>query len=157
MSRKDMIAQKARRKSTLKSLKQKKRSRLRQLKNDYEESIRTINIQYSEDPERLKAKYAAEDYAKSEKAKKRAENRIARVREMIEIEKTSRKLSASEEIGSSIVQGLGACIFIAATAILDTIALNYAKNFFTFTAVFYSLFGGSMILMYLFSLLQHAL
>mgnify|MGYP003549209073 CR=1 FL=1 len=44
MSRKDMIAQKARRKSTLKSLKQKKRSRLRQLKNDYEESIRTINI-----------------------------------------------------------------------------------------------------------------
>ena len=157
MSRKDMIAQKARRKSTLKSLKQKKRSRLRQLKNDYEESIRTINIQYSEDPERLKAKYAAEDYAKSEKAKKRAANRISRAREMIEIEKASRKLSVSEEIGSSIVQGLGACIFIAATAILDTIALNYAKNFFTVTAVFYSLFGGSMILMYLFSLLQHAL
>ena len=73
-------------------------------------------------------------------------------------ESTLKKLqAASEEIGSSIVQGLGACIFIAATAILDTIALNYAKNFFTVTAVFYSLFGGSMILMYLFSLLQHAL
>ena len=67
MSRQDDIAAKAVRKSTLKSIKEKKQVRLRQLKEDYEKSVQEINIQYSEDPERLKAKYAAENYAKNER------------------------------------------------------------------------------------------
>ena len=65
MSRQDDIAAKAVRKSTLKSIKEKKQVRLRQLKEDYEKSVQEINIQYSEDPERLKAKYAAENYDKN--------------------------------------------------------------------------------------------
>jgi len=157
MSRQDDIAAKAVRKSTLKSLKVKKASRLRQLKLDYENEIREINIQYAEDPERLKAKYAAADYAKNEKAKKRAEKQIENEKKLIELSKTTRRLSLGEEIASSIVQGIGAVLFIAATAILETIAIQKANDYVTVTTVFYALFGSSMILMYLFSVLQHAL
>lgn len=157
MARQDEIAEKAVRKSTLKSLKEKKRSRIRQLKADYDKTIQEINIQYSEDPERLKAKYAAAEYAKNEKAKKRAEKRIENEQKIIELEKKSRRLTTGEEIGSSIVQGIGAALFIAGTAILDTLGIKDGMNFRSLTIVCYSLFGASMILMYLFSLLQHAL
>ncbi len=157
MSRQDEIAEKAVRKSTLKSLKEKKRSRLKQLKIDYENAVQQINIQYAEDPERLKAKYAAEEYAKTERARKRAEKRIASEKRLLELAKKSRRLTLGEEIGSSIVQGFGVALFIAATAILDTLAVDQLKSFVNVTTVFYSLFGASMILMYLSSVLQHAL
>jgi len=157
MSRQDEIANRAVRKSTLRSLKLKKRSRLKQLKIDYENQIREVTLQYAEDPERLKAKYAAEDYAKTERQKKRAEKRIAREKEIIEIEKNLRVPSAGEEITSSIIQGIGCALFIAATAILTTLAASRLHDYINVTVVFYSLFGASMILMYLFSLLQHAL
>lgn len=153
----DEIASKAVRKSTLKSLKVKKRSRLRQLKRDYEKTVQEINIQYAQDPERLKAKYAAEQYARTEKAKKRAAKKITRAKELIAIEERTRRLTISEEIASSIVQGIGVGLFIAATAILDTIAIARTQEYISVTTVFYSLFGASMILMYLFSLLNHAL
>ena len=106
MSRQDDIAEKAVRKSTLKSLKSKKRSRLKQLKIDYENAVQQINIQYAEDPERLKAKYAAAEYAKSERAKKRAERRIENEKRLLELSKKTRRLTVGEEIGSSIVQKL---------------------------------------------------
>lgn len=157
MSRQDEIAAKAVRKSTLKSLQEKKHSRLKQLKADYEQKIREINIQYAEDPERLKAKYAADDYAKTEKAKKRAAKRIESEKKLIDISKKTRQLTLGEEIGSSVVQGIGACLFIAGTAILDTIAIGNAEKFINLTIIFYTLFGVSMILMYVCSLLQHAL
>lgn len=161
MSRQDDIARKAVRKSTLKCIKEKKQSRIAQLKKDYEQQLREINIQYAEDPERLKAKYAAADYAKSEKAQKRAERRIEAEKKQIELSKHERRLTVSEEIGSSIIQGIGAALFIAATAILDTLAIQRYQIqggiFTNLVTVFYSLFGASMILMYLFSTLQHAL
>lgn len=157
MSRQDEIANRAVRKSTLRSLKLKKRSRLKQLKVDYENQIREVTLQYAEDPERLKAKYAAEDYARSERQRKRAERKIAREKEIIEIEKNIRIPSAGEEITSSIIQGIGCALFIAATAILTTLAAARLEDYINVTVVFYSLFGASMILMYLFSLLQHAL
>ena len=157
MSRQDDIAEKAVRKSTLKSLQKKKRSRLRQLKADYENAVQQIQIQYAEDPERLKAKYAAAEYAKNERAMKRAEKRIANEKRLLELAKKSRRLSVGEEIGSSIVQGIGVFLFIAATAILDTLAVSKLDSFVNLTTVFYSLFGASMILMYLSSVLQHAL
>ena len=157
MSRQDEIAEKAVRKSTLKSLKKKKRSRLKKLKIDYENAVQQIHIQYAEDPERLKAKYAAAEYAKNEKAKKRAEKRIENEKKLLELAKKTRRLTTGEEIGSAIVQGFGVCLFIAATAILDTIAVGQLKSWVNVTTVFYSLFGASMILMYLCSVLQHAL
>ncbi len=157
MSRQDEIAEKAVRKSTLKSLKKKQRSRLHQLKIDYENAVQQVNIMYAEDPERLKAKYAAAEYAKNERAKKLAERRIANEKRLIELGKKSRRLTVGEEIASSIVQGIGVALFIAATAILDTLAMRNVTSFFNTTIVFYSLFGASMILMYLSSVLQHAL
>mgnify|MGYP000846430174 CR=1 FL=1 len=157
MSRQDEIAEKAVRRSTLKSLKKKKKVRIKQLKNDYENAVREVNLQYAEDPERLKAKYAASDYAKNERAKRLAEKRIAAEKRRIEDSKKERHLTLSEEIGSSIVQGIGVALFIAATAILDTIAVSKLHEYINITIVFYSLFGAAMILMYLFSLLHHAI
>lgn len=157
MSKQDEIAAKAVRKSTLLSLKEKRKSRLNQLKLDYENEIRKINLQYAEDPERLNAKYAAADYAKSEKAKKRAEARIKNEKKQIEIQQSKRIFTLGEEIASSIVQSIGACIFIACTAILETLAIRDATSYVNLTTVMYALFGSSMILMFIFSVLRHAL
>lgn len=159
MSRKDEIAAKAIRKTTLKSLKEKKRSRLRTLKAEYEKQVQAIHIEYSEDPERLKAKYAADDLQKSEKKRIKAEKKVESAKKIIEIEKNTRRLTTGEEIASSIVQGIGVGIFIAVTAILDTLAIKRleADPYREITIVFYSLFGAFMIFMYIFSLLQHAL
>ena len=153
----DEIASKAVRKSTLKSIQQKKKYRLKKLKADYEKEVREINIQYAKDPERLKAKYAAAEYARNEKARARAERRIALENQILEITEKERQPTMSEEIGSAIVQGIGAALFIAATAILDTLGIHNGMDFKSLTIVFYSLFGASMILMYIFSCLQHAL
>ncbi|MCR4952601.1 MAG: hypothetical protein K6A43_00880 [Treponema sp.] len=153
----DEIALKAVRKSTLRSLKVKKNCRLKKLREDYENAVREVNLQYAQDPERLKAKYAADDYAKSERARKRAAKKIEMKKKIIQSEAQSRRLTMGEEIASAIVQGLGAIIFVAATAILDTVAMRDVTDFFSTTIVFYSLFGASMFLMYIFSLLRHAL
>lgn len=157
MSRQDEIAAKAVRKSTLKSLEEKKRSRLQDLKENYEQAVREVNIQYAKDPERLKAKYAAADFAKSEKARRKAERKIEEEKKEIELYEKERRHSKSENIGSSIVQGIGTALFIAGTAILDTLGIKDGMDFRSTTIVFYSLFGSSMILMYLCSLLNHAL
>ena len=155
--RQDEIAKKAVRKATIKNLKVKKSSRLAQLKADYEHQVREINIQFAEDPELLKAKYAAADYAKSERAKRHAEKKIKREQEKIAFEKTERKPTMVESVASAIVQGFGCALSIAGLAILDTIAIQKTHEFVNLTTVFFSLFGGAMILMYLFSVLQHSI
>jgi len=157
MSRQDDVAAKAIRRTTLRCIKEKKDARLAQLKKDYEAEVRKINIQYAKDPERLKAKYAAADFAKTEKARKRAERRIENEKKQIELAEKERRLTVAEEIASSIIQGIGAALFIAALAILDTLGIREGMDFKSLTIVCYSLFGSAMILMYLFSVLQHAL
>lgn len=157
MSRQEDIALTAVRKSTLRSLKEKKASRLAQIKRDYEAAVREVEIQYDEDPERLKAKYAAADYAKSEKARKRAEAKIAREKTAIEIAKKYRPFTLAEEIASAIVQGIGACLFVAATACLETLAIRNAVKYVNLTTVMYALFGATMIIMYVFSCLRHSI
>jgi len=157
MSRQDEVAAKAVRKSTLKSIKSKKKARIKQLKDDYENDLRNIEIEYSENPERLKAKYAAEDFAKSEKAKKRAARKIENEKKLIELQKNERQLSVAENIAGAIVQGTGAGLFVAATAILETIAVSRLKDYAALTTVFFAVFGATMILMYIFSVLKHSL
>lgn len=153
----DGIASKAVRKNTLRSLKQKKKSHLKFIKKEYDKTVQEINIQYAKDPERLKAKYAAADYARTEKARRKAERKIANEQKAIELSLKERRLTTGEEIGSAIVQGIGVALFIAATAILDTLGIKDGMALKSFTIVMYSLFGSSMILMLLFSCLQHAL
>lgn len=157
MSHSDDVASKAVRKSTLTSLKTKKRARLEQLKKDYEKAVREVNIQYAKDPERLKAKYAAADYAKSEKAKRRAEKKIQEETKSIDQAAAKRQFSVAEEITSSIVQGVGCAMSIAFIAILDTLAIKSATEYKTLTLIAYTLFGASLTLMYLFSVLHHAI
>lgn len=158
MTRQDEIAAKAVRASTLKSLKLKKELRIRQLKQEYEAKIREVNLQYAEDPERLKAKYVAEDYARNEKAKKRAAKRIAKEKLRIEQERKNRKYTVGEEIFSSIVQGIGAGLFIAALALLNVFAIqkvpSESKNIYL---VLFNCFGGAMVMNYIMSVLNHAL
>lgn len=157
MSRQDKIALKAKRKTTLRCLKEKKDSRLNQLKNEYEENVRKVSLQYAEDPERLKAKYAAEDFAKSERARRQAERKIEDEKKRIEFSKKQRIFTLGEEISSAIIQGVGCALFIAGISILDTLGITEGMNFRSLTIVCYSLFGAAMILMYLFSVLHHAL
>lgn len=153
----DEIAAKAKRKSTLKSLKLKKKFRLRKLRLDYENEVREIHIQYSKNPERLKAKYAADNYARTEKKKARAQRRIEHEQKAIEYMEKERPLTTNEEIGSSIVQGIGVAIFIAALAILDTLGVRDGMAYKNLTIVCFTLFSVFMILMYLFSCLHHAI
>lgn len=158
MTRQDEIAANAVRLSTLKSLKMKKELRIRQIKREAEEKIREINLQYAEDPERLKAQYAAEDYAKSEKAKKRAQKRIAKEKARLATEKKNRRYTTGEEIFSSIVQGIGAGLFIAALALLNVFAIQKVPaETKTVFLVLFNCFGGAMVLNYVTSVLNHAL
>ena len=155
----DEIASKGVRKSTLKSIKEKKKSRLKQLKMDYEKAVQDVHLQYAQNPDRLKAKYAAAEYARTEKAKKRAERRIASENKALELAQLQRRLTLGEEIASAIIQGIGVMIFIAVTAVLDTLGLrNIADSEYkVLTIACYSLFGAFMILMYLFNCLEHAI
>ena len=149
----DEIASKAVRKSTLKSIKEKKKSRLKQLKMDYEKAVQDVHLQYAKNPDRLKAKYAAAEYARTEKAKKRADRRIEMENKILEQAQIQRRLTQSEEIASSIIQGIGMALFIAATAVLDTLGIKEGMDFKSLTIICYSLFGSFMILMYLFNCL----
>ena len=161
MTRQDEIAAKAVRISTLKSLKLKKRLRIKQIERDAENKIREVNIQYAEDPERLRAKYAADDYARSERAKKRAQKRIEKERKHIAYQQKLRPYSVGEEIFSGVVQGLGCCIFIVATVLLDVLALeNVPASDTDRIPVYlgmYTAFGATMFFNYLMSTLQHSL
>jgi hemolysin III len=158
MTREDSVAKRAVRRSTLKSLRAKKGERLKQLKEQYNNDIREVNIQYAEDPERLRAKYAAGDYAKSERERKHADRKIQIEKRRIERTSREREFSAGEEIFSSIVQGVGALVSVAATvliiytAVADTTSVN--RKIYIIT---YACFGGSMVLMYIMSTLHHSL
>ena len=158
MNRKDAEALRAIRKSTLKSVKAKKNERLRQLKEQYEEQVREIKIQYDKNPERLRAKYAADDYARSERAKKHAARQIEKEQKMLANKSRLRKFSLTEEILSAIIHGLGAVLSIAATAILVWAAFRLAPE--NTRPVFISTFAsttGLMIVMYIMHTLHHAI
>ncbi len=77
---------------------------------------------------------------------------------MNERERKIRKYTLGEEIFSSVVQGIGACLFIAATALLNVLALNNVpgKSKIVYIVLF-NCFGCGMILNYIFSVLNHAL
>lgn len=158
MTREDEIAANAVRLATLKSLKIKRQLRIQQIREIAEAKIREINIQYAEDPARLKAKYAAEDFARNEKARRRADRAITRERAHIARQSKLRPFTLGEEIFSAVVQGIGACLFIAATALLDIAAAERTSG--QSRAVYltlFSCFGSLMIVNYVMSVLHHAL
>lgn len=160
MSRQDNEARREARRNTLRSLKAKRLLRLRQLKAQYENAVREVNLKAASDPERLRAKYAAGDYAKSEKRRKKAERRIERYKRQMQLESTQRKPSLSEEIFSAIVQGIAAVLSIAAlTIIMYKAAIIPASEFENKTLFIstFACFGGALTVMYIMSTLHHAL
>lgn len=158
MTREDEIAQRAKRSWTLKSINEKRISRIKQIRQKAADDIRDINILYAEDPERLRAKYAADEYAHSERAKKRAEKKIETEKKLIEIEKTLRQYTLGEEIFTSIVQGIGAALAIVATVLLVVRAVTqspYSLRSYFITS--YACTGASLFFLYIMSTLHHAL
>lgn len=70
-----------------------------------------------------------------------------------ESDKTHRQLTRNEEIVNSITHGIGALLSIAALIILITVARAYDDNWHL---VSYSIYGGTLILLYLSSTLYHS-
>jgi len=158
MTREDTVASRAVRHSTLKSLSAKKRERIRQINANYEKELREVNIQYAKDPERLRAKYAAGDYARSERDRKRAERQIELENRRVERENSRRQVSIAEEITSSILQGIGAMLSMAATAILVYRTVTHAPaDIRPVYVVTFACSSGVMVIMYVMSTLHHAL
>lgn len=165
MSWQDDEARRAARRNTLKSLKAKRLLRIKQLKKQYEEEVRAVNIKAASDPERLRAKYAAGDYAKSEKRRRKAEKRIERYKKQMLSANRLRVPSMAEEIFSAIVQGTAACMSIAALAIIMYKAAIIPAADFQSGAVqnktlfitTFACFGGALTAMYIMSTLHHAL
>lgn len=151
LNKSDVIAMNARRRATLKSLSLKRRLRIKQLKEEFSLKVREVNIRYARNGERLAAKYAAGDYAKSERAKRRAQKAVEREERLIEKEYKARTYTLAEEITSAIIQGAGSLFFVVATVLL---ALK-AKSTFHFGASIF--FGAAMMVTFLFSCLHHAL
>lgn len=160
MSRQDDEARRAARLSTLRSLKAKRLSRLRQLKKQYEDAVREVNIAAANDPERLRAKYAAGDYAKTEKHRRAAERRIERYKKQAAAAERIRPPSLTEEIFSAIVQGVAACMSIVAFTIImykaSVVPAAEFENKTAFIATF-ACFGSALTTMYIMSTLHHAL
>lgn len=158
ISASDEVANKARRRSTLLSLKLKRKLRIKQIKDEAAQAIKEVNIRYAEDPDRLRAKYASDEYAKNERARLRAARLIAREKKLNALVQKLRPYTTGEEIMSSIICGLGVVFFIAATVLLDVLALNRLNTSYkTVYFVVYTLFGCLMIANFLFSTLHHAI
>lgn len=160
----DDEAMRAARRSTLRSKEAKRRARVRQLKAQYEEAVHEVNVLYAQDPERLRAKYAAGSYARTERRRRRAERRIERYKRQVAEESKTRQPILAEEIFAAIVQGLGAVASIAALAIImykasimsaDDFTASVTGNKAAFIATF-ACFGGAITLMYIMSCLHHA-
>lgn len=161
MSRQDDEANKAIRKNTLRSIEAKRRARIRQLKRQYEEAVQEVNIRSALDPERLRAKYAALGYARTEKRRRIAERRIEKYKKQMEAKSRIRPPTLAEEIFSAIVQGVAAVLSISAlTIIMYKASVLPASQFeagkTTFISTF-AVFGGCLTLMYVMSTLHHAL
>lgn len=161
MSRQDDEARRASRRDTLRNIEAKRRARIRQLKRQYEEAVHEVNIKAALDPERLRAKYAAQGYAKTEKRRRAAEKRIERYKKHKAASEKIRVPTVAEEIFSAIVQGVAVVLSIAAlTIIMYKAAVLPASSFesgkITFIATF-ACFGGCLTLMYIMSTLHHAL
>lgn len=158
MTKQDKMAQQARRLSTLKSIKAKKEARIKQIREKTEAEIREVNILYAEDPERLRAKYSADEYARSEKAKITAAKRIETEKKLLELESRRRKYTLAEEIFTSIVQGIGAIAALVATVLLIVQAATQAPvSLRAYFVTSYALVGASLFVMYIMSTLHHAL
>ncbi len=157
MSHQDEVAAKAVRKSTLASLKVKKQARLRKLKDDYEAEVRKVNIEYAKEPERLKAKYAADEYAKTERAKRRAAKRVANEQKAIDMVNSLRPYSLAEDIASAIIQGLGAAMAVVVLVLFEAIVVESLTDYKNLSIVIYTILGSTTISMYIFSVLSHSL
>lgn len=158
MTRQDEIALGAKRKSTLKSLKAKKATRIKQIRSKAEADIREVNILYAEDPERLRAKYAADEYAKNERTRLRAEKKIETEKKLIAQNSQKRAFTLAEKIFNAIVQGCGAVAAIVATVLLIVqAATNSPLTLRAYFVTSYALVCASLVVMYIMSCLHHAL
>ena len=161
MTREDIAAYNANRKSTLRSIKAKRESRIKAIQERAIQEIQQVTIQYAADPERLRAKYAADALYKSERAKRKAERRQKREEQLVARavkEHVIRNYSFGEELFNSITLGIGAGLSIAAIVLFVLRAVMCAPSYiFGRTVTGFALVGAFLFLTYLMSTLAHAL
>lgn len=126
--------------------------RIQEIKRTSAEEIKKIKAEikamHSKEPEKI-------TLSKAEKAEQR---QIDRENRCLEYVTRKKRYSTGEEIFSSIASGVGAGLAIAATVLLILRALfNAPEGRTAYYVTGFSIFGGTLILMYLISTLYHAL
>lgn len=141
------ITEKIRRKSYA----AKKRAAIKTLKAQTKEKIREIKLLYAEDPESLKAKISEKEHKRT----LRMQEQDARLSYNL---KQPRRYTLGENIFNSISHGIGAGLGIAALVLLVIKSLSYftgPEKVLMVTG--YSIFGSTLVFMYMMSTLYHAL
>lgn len=136
---------------TRKSLKAKRKAAIRTIKAQAKDKIKEVKVLYAENPERIKA-------LAEEKERKQA-LRMQRINARIAYdERQLRQYTVGEDVFNAISHGVGAALSIAAIVLLVVLSVFHApeekKALYT---VSYTIFGSSLFLMYMFSMLYHAL
>ena len=158
MSKEDEKAARSIRDSTLASLEAKRESRVKQIQERAQAEIREVNIRYSADPERIRAKYALLDKSKAERSEKRIARMQSRADKRAADARRPKRYSIGEEIFNSVSHGVGAGLSVAAIVLLIVRAVEYAPaGFLPRTVTGFTIFGVTLLIMYLMSTLYHAL
>lgn len=138
-------------KITRKSLKAKKKAAIKTIKLQAKEKIREVKIQYAENPERQKAKEAERERRKFLRLQKENARLAYNARQ-------PRQYSLAEDLFNSISHGIAAGLSVAAIVLLILRAVTYAPEGKTGLYVTsFTIFGASMLLLYMMSTLYHAL
>jgi hemolysin III len=130
-----------------KELRTQKKIRIHTIKAKAKADICDVKIQYAADPVRARARADAKIAAVKAREQRRSADALM-----------PRKYSIGEEIFNSVSHGVGAGLSVAATVLLVLRAVFQApvgKEVISVTS--FSVFGGSLLILYLMSTLYHAL
>lgn len=134
-----------------KSYAAKKKAAVRTLKAQTKEKIKELDLVYAENPEQVKARI-------EEKERRRALRIQKQNARMAYNSRQPRQYSLGEDIFNSISHGIGAGLGVAALVLLVVHAALYFKGpEKPMMVTGYSLFGASLVVMYMMSTLYHAL
>lgn len=139
-------------KITRRSIKAKKKAAIKTIKAQSKEKIKEVKLEYANNPERQKAKEAEREQKKTLHIQKANARLAYNARQ-------PRQFSLAEDIVNSVICGIGAGLSIAALVLLILRGiLHTPENFSTARIVTsFSIFGSSLILLYLFTTLYHAI
>ncbi len=139
-------------KITRSSIKAKKKAAIRTIKAQAKEKIKEVKLEYANNPERKKAKEAEREQKKALKIQKANARLAYNARQ-------PRQFSLGEDIVNSLVGGIGAGLSVAALVLLVIRGALYTPENFSPARIItsFSIFGSSLIILYLLTTLYHAI